>query len=322
MNIVFLIGNGFDLNLGMKTRYMDFYDYYKKIPTKSDIIQELKKNIDTYIENWSDLELALGEYTKNIHSLIELDEIYEDILDNLANYLQKEEENFDFSKVNDSVLYDHLIFPENLLLPADVQKIKQFRSQWLKNRININILTFNYTKTLEKIIGEETNVQFTTNDNNIIYFGNIYHIHGYIDNRMILGVNDTSQILNSTFHNNQDILETIVKSNCNQASKHTIDNQCIDLIKSANLICIFGSSLGDTDKLWWDVIIEQLKQNCRLIIFDRDMPIPLRRENLKERIVRQKKNFFLRNSNLSENEKEAMKKFIYVGLNTDLFKLV
>ncbi len=28
MNITFLIGNGFDLNLGLKTRYTDFYKYY------------------------------------------------------------------------------------------------------------------------------------------------------------------------------------------------------------------------------------------------------------------------------------------------------
>lgn len=28
MNITFLIGNGFDINLGLKTRYVDFYDFY------------------------------------------------------------------------------------------------------------------------------------------------------------------------------------------------------------------------------------------------------------------------------------------------------
>ena len=28
MNITYLIGNGFDLNLGLRTRYTDFYDYY------------------------------------------------------------------------------------------------------------------------------------------------------------------------------------------------------------------------------------------------------------------------------------------------------
>ena len=28
MNITFLIGNGFDLNLGLKTTYHNFLDYY------------------------------------------------------------------------------------------------------------------------------------------------------------------------------------------------------------------------------------------------------------------------------------------------------
>ena len=28
MNITFLIGNGFDINLGLKTRYTNFYPYY------------------------------------------------------------------------------------------------------------------------------------------------------------------------------------------------------------------------------------------------------------------------------------------------------
>ena len=29
MNITFLIGNGFDLNLGIETRYNQFYEYVK-----------------------------------------------------------------------------------------------------------------------------------------------------------------------------------------------------------------------------------------------------------------------------------------------------
>ena len=30
LNITFLIGNGFDIGLGLKTRYKDFYKYYCK----------------------------------------------------------------------------------------------------------------------------------------------------------------------------------------------------------------------------------------------------------------------------------------------------
>lgn len=42
MNIVHILGNGFDINLGMKTRYADFYDYYKKIKSSSEILSPQK----------------------------------------------------------------------------------------------------------------------------------------------------------------------------------------------------------------------------------------------------------------------------------------
>lgn len=29
MNIVYIVGNGFDRNLGLKTSYQDFYKFYK-----------------------------------------------------------------------------------------------------------------------------------------------------------------------------------------------------------------------------------------------------------------------------------------------------
>lgn len=31
MKITFLIGNGFDINLGLKTKYKDFVNHYKQI---------------------------------------------------------------------------------------------------------------------------------------------------------------------------------------------------------------------------------------------------------------------------------------------------
>ncbi|MBK7465948.1 MAG: hypothetical protein IPJ43_03540 [Saprospiraceae bacterium] len=40
MEILYIIGNGFDINLGMKTRYSDFYTYYKTTNSKSEAIQK------------------------------------------------------------------------------------------------------------------------------------------------------------------------------------------------------------------------------------------------------------------------------------------
>ena len=62
MNITFLIGNGFDLNLKLNTRYSDFYEYYIKNDPKDLLSRSIKNNY----EMWSDLEVDLGEFLKNI----------------------------------------------------------------------------------------------------------------------------------------------------------------------------------------------------------------------------------------------------------------
>lgn len=48
MNITLILGNGFDLNMGLPTAYSDFYQYYLKLetPSSTDIItKKLKKNL-------------------------------------------------------------------------------------------------------------------------------------------------------------------------------------------------------------------------------------------------------------------------------------
>ncbi len=68
MNIVYLIGNGFDLNLGMQTKYEHFYEYYLSNIQNGDSphIKKLKNTIAQSKQNWSDLEEALGKYLNQI----------------------------------------------------------------------------------------------------------------------------------------------------------------------------------------------------------------------------------------------------------------
>ena len=87
MNIVHIIGNGFDLNLDLKTSYRHFYEYYKNQESKNENIKLLKKEIDSDSENWSDLELALGKFTSKIKTVDEFEVIRRDIILNLSNYL-------------------------------------------------------------------------------------------------------------------------------------------------------------------------------------------------------------------------------------------
>lgn len=315
-----MLGNGFDLNLGLKTSYNDFYSYYKSKNSNNDKVQKLKEHISIHFENWSDLELALGEYTKNIKTAEEFDEIFDDIGENLAEYLNKEEGRlvFKHEKTNKKKLFNYLIYPEEVLTLADENQLQAYKKKWDGRVWNTNIITFNYTKSLEKLV-DYIGKPITLEENSK-YLRYIHHIHGYLEERMIMGVNDISQIGNNVFHDDLDVLEAFVKHKCNEVCGHTIDKKCEQLINSANLICIFGSSLGDTDKLWWDLIAKKLiKNDCKLIIFEKVDDIPLRQEYKKERIRREKKNIFLSKTTLTEEEKEIAREHIFIGVNTSLF---
>lgn len=321
MNILFFIGNGFDINLGLKTRYTDFYPYYKSLSSKSDNIKLLKENISDDFKNWSDLELAIGEYTENFNTVDDFIEVYEDVGDNLADYLNEQEESFPFEKVDLEKLSEHLAFPEKALLPADSNEITKFKEIWNSQSWFVNVISFNYTKSLEKILsdGFEKNLQIGLHNRYSIVLKSIQHIHGFCNDRMIMGVNDESQIRNQSFHSSEQLFDALVKPNCNKAHKHTIDDLCASQIKEAQLICVFGSSIGDTDNHWWHLIGEQLKKNCRLIIFTKGEEISRRWGYKKAQKEREMKDFFLNKTNLTDDEKTSFRSKIFVGVNTDLF---
>lgn len=65
--VLYIIGNGFDLNLGLKTSYNDFFKY-TGILTMRRVVEELKKNRN--IENYD--EVKLNEFIENLkkHNII------------------------------------------------------------------------------------------------------------------------------------------------------------------------------------------------------------------------------------------------------------
>jgi hypothetical protein len=320
MKIVFINGNGFDINLKLKTRYTDFYKYYKDVVSKNESIIELKKSISNDIENWADLELELGKHSVKVKSKEEFIEIFEDIGDNLADYLKEEENKFDISKIDKQKLFDYISFPENSLPKAQKNEIDKIRTKWAGHHWYINVITFNYTKTFEKIIKKKgAHLEIGTHHKAKILYQGIEHIHGYIDNRMVMGVNDITQIKNKELHSVQDVLDAFVKNNCNKAMQHTVDELCNQQLNAANLICIFGSSLGETDKIWWEIIGTRLLHECHLIIFDRQDTIPERRAYKKGAIITRIKNSFLNKTTLTKEEKGKVFDKIFVGINTDMF---
>ncbi|MEN2414968.1 AbiH family protein [Flavobacterium mesophilum] len=322
MNILYFIGNGFDINLGMRTRYSDFYEYYKSTESKTELINQLKKEISEGIINWSDLELAFGKYTSNLNNIEEFDEVYEDIVNHLADYLNLIQAQFDFNTISSLKFFENLSKPENSLSEEDIRELRLYREPWKNHHWITNIITLNYTTSIEKIIGESiSSLQIGIHHTSKIILKEIQHIHGYTDKRTILGVNDISQIEKVDFHENQEILEALIKTKCNRVQRHNVDKICEQNINSANLICIFGSSLGDTDNYWWQLIGEQLRKGTRIIIFSKGEEIKQRFAQKTARTQRAIKKLFLEKTNLSQEEKELYNEKIYVGVNTNMFDM-
>ena len=53
MNITYIIGNGFDINLGLKTRYVDFYKWYvdRNRESTPDVVKVFRNEIAGFIKD-------------------------------------------------------------------------------------------------------------------------------------------------------------------------------------------------------------------------------------------------------------------------------
>lgn len=324
MRILHIIGNGFDLNLGLKTSYKDFLDYYKKLPSSTDTIQKLKESMDDTIIDWSDMELALGKYSKKVDSNDDFDLIHSDIVENLSVYLKNQEAFLGFNQDNRKELGNYLLSPENQLMPIDRVNIEQYKKKFKGTPDEVDIITFNYTHTLEQILGGEANIQLPRISNVPSYVRQIVHIHGSINDRMVLGVNDESQIANNSFKIDQSTKDFLIKRDCYIAAKTIIDDECRKLISEAHLICVFGSSFGATDNYWWEFLGEKIINDIRLIIFYKGIIISPTRSYL---IAKQDREYLKKNlaafkfENLADDNKVNLLKKVILMNNSKMFNL-
>ncbi len=338
MKIVYLIGNGFDINLGLNTQYNKFYEYYNNISNENNFIIEAKQSISTYIYkikagkqlnstdiNWADLELALGEYTEKFNNKQEFDMVYRDMAKELATYLKNEEKKYPITNEKQIELKKYFCNPfSNYLSEMDVRTILNTYGN-LKEVWHINIITYNYTTVLEKLLDlKDTAINLGANlYGNPTVIDDLQHIHGYTNRRMVMGVNDDSQIKNKTLLANQYFRNSIIKKECNaaQATLHTL--QCTDYIKQAQMFFMFGLSLGDTDKDWWNLIANTMFTNGAPIIIyvrsQRDVTGIFSFD--RQEVIDEMKELFLSKLSISEEKKQKIREKIYVAINSNMFKI-
>lgn len=323
MNIVYLIGNGFDINIGLKTRYKDFYDYYLALDSSGDnghikrLKSHLKENLSSDDKYWSDLEIALGNYTTNFTSLEELEWAYNDINDRFREFIQAVyEEKLDTSKFNIEKLKESLAHPENCFCEAEKMLLREFYAHWTNSDCDVRIISFNYTSTIEQLLSYQGNSLrlgiWPLNTNCKVSLSKIIHIHGKSDVPLI-GLNDKSQIANPKLREIVEVQEYLLKPLLNQMQGHRIDTNTMQDIKNADVLCVFGLSLGRTDAIWWNAIAQALlSKETRLIFYAFDDEVPSYRPQLINRMKRHWKETFLEATTLTEEEKKRIHDKIFV----------
>lgn len=282
MNITFMIGNGFDLNIGLKTQYKDFISEYSKLDTNDDILKKFRQDIDKDADLWSSAELAFGQYTKGFaygkKEVEAFTNCHEDFCMNLGKYLERQEKRIDYDLLGDKLTTGFIKSVKSVTsgFRTEQRDTIQRSIDSVSGGIQYNFVSFNYTRVLDACVeyakskvgalGSRT-YKHSTSTNNI---GQLIHVHGYTDRDMVLGVNDETQIANMKLFENQypEYLAQIIKRKTNQMNEEYVDSKVHKLLESSDLIYIYGMSIGDTDAIWWQRICDLLnkKTNLRIIL--------------------------------------------------------
>ena len=213
LNRVFIIGNGFDIGLGLKTSYKDYYadssTWPKIVPNRYDSLMRYLMDAKSNIRTWFDLEKAMSNYVhRNGNSIAGKDLLsdknaYDAIKKGLIEYLKKQEDSF-----------------SGTMCPP-LERLISFYNQEGNNRV----YSFNYTdpnKFLKKC-GVDKHISIT-------------HVHGSLaNNNIILGVGDSNEIL-SDYGFMYKMADTNFRG-CNLLWD----------LDTADEVFFYGHSLGDND---------------------------------------------------------------------------
>lgn len=216
-NICLVIGNGFDLDFGLKSGYNDFMvsPEFEQLVNNEDRSYLLGKIIVAKNKNrWIDIESIIKEYAENSHrkysraneaSLLGLYNIdkkgFSALEKALSNYLKRISVDFEPNASSAAVQL--------------IQKLDLNRHCYRK----LDVISFNYTN----ILSEYTSID-------------LHYVHGKLeDDSIIIGVSDLCQVLKGH--------SFLIKSH----NRHYQSKNVREKLNNADMVIFFGHSLGESD---------------------------------------------------------------------------
>ncbi|MBQ2987430.1 MAG: hypothetical protein IJE23_08115 [Tyzzerella sp.] len=281
MNITFLIGNGFDVGIGMKSRFKDFFPIYQENSCKKEErIRKFSDVIGSDYDTWADFECALGQYTLKFNNETKQDFIAQvkDFENDFIEYLKHNEMTLVFDDEVGDLMVNALVqfYDSKNLAPESSAAIRKVYSTHGAENHTYNFINFNYTFTLEKclktISDDVVRTRRSGNVEKVDKIGQVVHVHGNCELYPIIGVNDKSQIANKELAEDGMFCRYIVKPLLNQFLRQGNDANTTNIINQSTIICVYGMALGETDKKWWNLLIKWLNGNSerQLVVYEYD----------------------------------------------------
>ena len=263
MKVLYIFGNGFDKAHGLKTSYPEFYEHLlssSNNPYLCQIKQEISQNIDL----WSDMEEAFGRFTYKLRGENSLKNTYFNLNESLQEYLNSEQKRFLPTERLKTKFIKDLEFPESYLNYADrVNYLNRIPNQSQKT---INIITLNYTNTIEKLLGCETSASKCMYLSSNTHIDDIIHVHGKLEDSIVLGVYNKDQITNNEFKDSQNAADCLIKKDSIISMESSAYNKFNELVKGADVIVFYGVSFGATDTYLWKLVGEKYKKKKLIMI--------------------------------------------------------
>lgn len=251
VKVTFLIGNGFDLNCGMKTAYKNMYDEYVKIDSGDADIRNFKEKLRSY-DTWADFEWDMLNHMPEFDSADSFLKCLRDFRDYMELHLKEQEKQLssELNELKKSFSYDG--FDIHIQMVDLIgQSIKQFRMDAgiLDRDAEFTFVSFNFTTVLDPYLKE---------------YGKVIHVHGTLGNSPALGIDNTGQFepTNLKFIITDEIKRAFVKSVLNRHCSNR-DAETLSAIAECDIICAYGLSFGKSDQRWLDCIMEALHQNSK-----------------------------------------------------------
>jgi hypothetical protein len=257
-DILFMIGNGFDLNCGMKTGFQHFYrEYIEDQAGDTELIKRFKRDIKFNIQNWGDFELAMGEYAAQFETKEDFLECVNDFSNKLRAYLENVEKNLRmYTKGKEDAIMDEVV--DSLTTFGD--EVSKNVANKLSHNINpyfgrISFVSFNYTDIADYIIEKAVSRRMSLSGS--VHHIIVHHVHGRLGD-LTLGCDSEKQIL-ARFDIDDDIRLSFIKPYFNDTYDSQRKSITMHWIDDARFICVYGLSLGESDLMWRLKLVEWLK---------------------------------------------------------------